>query len=191
MNIKTTLLALTLGTTLATNTIAADYKIDTEGMHASVLFKISHLGTSWLRGGFDKFDGTFSYDAQEPNKAKISMSVDTTSVNTNHAERNIHIQAPGLLETAKFKNATFTSSQFNWKTKKTGTVTGTLKLHGTDKQVTMNITKVGEGKDPWGGYRVGFEGKMTIKLADYGMTKNLGPASETLELIVAIEGVRQ
>ncbi len=191
MKIKSTLLALTLSATLATNTMAADYKIDTDGMHASVLFKISHLGTSWLRGGFDKFDGTFSYDAAEPNKAKINMSVDTTSVNTNHAERNIHIQAPGLLNTGEFQIATFSSSKFNWLTEKNGTVTGTLKLNGIEKTVTMNIEKVGEGKDPWGGYRVGFEGKMTIKLADYGMTKNLGPASETLELIVAIEGVRK
>jgi len=191
MNIKTTLLALTMGTTLATSTIAADYKIDTDGMHASVLFKISHLGTSWLRGGFDKFDGTFSYDKDHPNDAKISMNVDTTSVNTNHAERNIHIQAPGLLDTKEFANATFSSTKFNWESDKKGTLTGTLKLHGVEKTVTMNIEKIGEGKDPWGGYRVGFEGKMTLKLADYGMTKNLGPASQTLELIVAIEGVRQ
>jgi polyisoprenoid-binding protein YceI len=55
----------------------------------------------------------------------------------------------------------------------------------------MAIDKVSEGKDPWDGYRVGFEGKMTIKLKGYGITKNLGPASETLELIVAIEGVKQ
>ncbi len=191
MNIKTTLLALTLGTTLATSTMAADYKIDTDGMHASVLFKISHLGTSWLYGRFDKFGGTFSYDSDKPNDSKITMNVDTTSVDTNHAERNIHIQAPGLLETGKYKNATFTSTKFNWQNDIKGTVTGTLNLHGTEKTVTMAIEKVGEGKDPWGGYRVGFEGTMTIKLADYGMTKNLGPASETLELIVAIEGVRQ
>ncbi len=191
MNIKTTLLALTLGTTLATNTMAADYKIDTDGMHASVLFKISHLGTSWLYGRFEKFGGTFSYDSDKPNDSKITMNVDTTSVDTNHAERNIHIQAPGLLETGKYKNATFTSTKFNWQNDKKGTVTGTFKLHGTEKTVTMAIEKVGEGKDPWGGYRVGFEGTMTIKVADYGMTKNLGPASETLELIVAIEGVRQ
>ena len=148
MNIKNTLLALTLGTTLATSTKAADYKIDTEGMHASVLFKISHLGTSWLRGGFDKFDGTFSYDAQEPNKAKINMTVDTSSVNTNHAERNSHIRADGLLNTDGFPKATFESTKFNWVNDKNGTVTGQFKLHGIEKTITMAIEKVGEGKDP-------------------------------------------
>lgn len=186
-HIKTAILALTLGT----SAMAADYEIDIKGMHASVLFKISHLGTSWLRGGFDKFGGSFSYDAAKPNDATITMSVDTTSVNTNHAERETHLQADGLLNTGNFPQATFTSTKFNWTSDKIGTVTGKLTLHGTEKIITMNIEKVGEGKDPWGGYRVGFEGKMTIKLADYGMTKNLGPASETLELIVAIEGIRK
>lgn len=191
MNIKTQLKTTLLALTLGTSAMAADYKIDIAGMHASVLFKISHLGTSWLRGGFDKFDGHFSYDAKNPNDATITMTVDTTSVNTNHAERETHIQADGLLNTGNFPKATFTSNKFNWKDKVNGTVTGILKLHGIEKNITMDIAKVGEGKDPWGGYRVGFEGVMNIKLADYGMTKNLGPASETLELIVAIEGVRK
>jgi len=191
MKIKTYTKAAILALTLSTSAMAADYKIDTQGMHASVLFKISHLGTSWLRGGFDKFDGNFSYDVKKPNDSKITMNVDTTSINTNHAERDTHLQADGLLNTGEFSNATFTSSKFNWANENQGTVTGKLTLHGTEKTVMMAIEKVGEGKDPWGGYRVGFEGKMTIKLADYGMTKNLGPASETLELIVAIEGIKQ
>ncbi len=185
--LKTALTAFTLGSSV----MAADYKIDVPGMHASVLFKISHLGTSWLRGGFDKFDGSFSYDAENPDDSKITMTVDTTSVNTNHAERDKHIQADGLLNTGKFTNATFTSQSFNWVSATNGTVSGELMLHGVKQMVTMAIEKVGEGKDPWGGYRVGFEGKMTIKLADFGMIKNLGKASETLELIVAIEGKRQ
>jgi polyisoprenoid-binding protein YceI len=185
--LKTALLALTLGSSV----MAADYKIDIKGMHASVLFKISHLGTSWLRGGFDKFNGDFSYDAENPNDAKITMTVDTSSVNTNHTLRDSHIRAEGLLNTDEFTQATFTSTKFNWADEKNGTVTGQLTLHGTEKTVIMNVEKTGEGKDPWGGYRVGFEGTMTITLADFGITKNLGKASETLDLIVAIEGIRK
>ncbi len=188
--LKTTLLALALSTS-ATSVMAADYKIDIKGMHASVLFKISHLGTSWLRGGFDKFDGHFSYDAKNPNDAKITMTVDTSSVNSNHAERDSHLRAKGLLNTDKHQQATFTSNKFNWSSETTGTVTGKLKLHGVEKLMTMDITKTGEGRDPWGGYRVGFEGIMTITLADFGIKKNIGKSSKTLELIVAIEGIKQ
>jgi polyisoprenoid-binding protein YceI len=119
------------------------------------------------------------------------MTVDTTSVNTNHAERDKHIRGKGLLETNKFPQATFSSESVNFNADGTGTITGKLNLHGVEKEITMDIKKVGEGVDPWGGYRAGFEGTMQIVLADYGITRKLGKASETLELIVSIEGVRQ
>ena len=40
---------------------AADYLIDTKGYHASINFKISHLGYSWMIGRFNSFNGSFSY----------------------------------------------------------------------------------------------------------------------------------
>ena len=50
---------------------------------------------------------------------------------------------------------------------------------------------IGEGKDPWGGYRVGFEGTTRITMADYGITKNLGPASTHVDFTLHIEGIKQ
>ncbi|KAA0640784.1 hypothetical protein E2K62_06180, partial [Escherichia coli] len=41
--------------------VAADYKIDKEGQHAFVNFRIQHLGYSWLYGTFKDFDGTFTF----------------------------------------------------------------------------------------------------------------------------------
>jgi len=53
------------------------------------------------------------------------------------------------------------------------------------------VTKVGEGKDPWGGYRAGFQGTTELKLKDYGINFNLGPASESVYLDLNVEGIRQ
>ena len=52
------------------------------------------------------------------------------------------------------------------------------------------MVKIGEGQDPWGGYRAGFAGTTSLKLADYGITYNLGPASTHVEMSLNIEGVR-
>jgi len=57
--------------------------------------------------------------------------------------------------------------------------------------ITFEIDKIGEGKDPWGGYRVGFEGETSLKLADYGIDYNLGPASTHVDIGLFIEGIRQ
>ena len=51
-------------------------------------------------------------------------------------------------------------------------------------------TFLGEGKDPWGGYRAGFEGTTSIKRSDFGKQKDLGPASDAVELYVSFEGVK-
>ncbi|MCB1586529.1 MAG: YceI family protein [Xanthomonadales bacterium] len=185
------IIAFLLIITSITSVSAAEYKIDTDGMHASVNFKISHLGTSWLVGRFDKFEGTYSYDAEKPNESSVQMTVETSSVNTNHAERNSHIRAENLLNTDNFPIATFVSDSVVFEDDINGIVKGKLKLHGVEKEVSMDIVKVGEGKDPWGGYRTGFEGTMTLRLADFGITRNLGKASETLELTVMLEGIRQ
>ncbi|MNY77665.1 hypothetical protein D3C86_2176440 [compost metagenome] len=49
---------------------------------------------------------------------------------------------------------------------------------------------MGEGNDPWGGYRAGFKGATTIKLKDFDIQKDLGPASQEAQLIISFEGVR-
>ncbi|MBF0185229.1 MAG: hypothetical protein HQM06_12700 [Magnetococcales bacterium] len=50
---------------------------------------------------------------------------------------------------------------------------------------------IGGGADPWGGYRRGYAGQLRIKRADYGISYNLGPAAEEMELGLYIEGIRQ
>ena len=70
-------------------------------------------------------------------------------------------------------------------------MTGDLTLHGVTKPIAIAVSKVGEGKDPWGGYRAGFEGTVSLVRQDFGMGYNLGPASETMELFLFIEGIRR
>ncbi|PID33887.1 MAG: hypothetical protein CR955_00250 [Thiotrichales bacterium] len=164
---------------------AADYAFDKKGAHQFVQFRVQHLGYSWLYGRFNNFDGTFSYDAAEPEKAKVSVTIDTTSVDTNHAERDKHLRSDDFLNTDKFPEAIFKSTSFDGKHLK-----GNLTLNGVTKPVDIMVEKIGEGKDPWGGYRAGFEGRTKFKMADFGIKKNLGPKSANVEMILSVEGVR-
>ena len=50
---------------------------------------------------------------------------------------------------------------------------------------------IGEGDDPWGGCRAGFEGSTTLTLKDFDIKMDLGPASQTVDLIISVEGVRK
>ena len=51
-------------------------------------------------------------------------------------------------------------------------VTGTLTMHGVAKEVTLPVSLLGFGKDPWGNDRAGFEIATTIDRKDYGIVWN-------------------
>jgi len=189
---KKTLLAMT-GASLLLSSItanAADYKIDKEGQHAFIQFRIQHLGYSWLYGTFKDFDGSFTFDEKNPAADKVDVTINISSVDTNHAERDKHLRSADFLNTSKNPQATFTSTEV----KKEGDelkITGNLTLNGVTKPVTLEAKMLGEGKDPWGGYRAGFEAEGEIALKDFNITKDLGPASQKVQLMISVEGVRQ
>lgn len=165
---------------------AADYKID--DTHSFVQFRTQHLGYSWLYGRFNVGDGQFSYDPEKPEASKIKLMVDVASIDSNHELRDEHLRNKYLF-TDKQPKASFTSTAYQGDAN-SGTLTGELQLNGVKKSVTIPVKKVGEGADPWGGYRVGFEGNLTIDARDYGYTYQLGDKSFVIELQLGIEGVR-
>ncbi len=171
--------------------IADEYLIDTKDAHAFIQFRIKHLGYSWLYGRFNNFHGAFSYDEKNPDTSKIKVVIETDSIDSNHAERDKHLRGEDFLHVTKYPEAYFTSTSFMDNGDGTAMLNGKFTLHGVTRNITIAVKHVGHGPDPWGGYRRGFEGTTTLKLADYGINYDLGPASKTVELFFSFEGVRQ
>lgn len=171
---------------------AADYQIDIEGQHAFVQFKINHLGFSYILGTFEEFDGQFYYDADDQDASSVEMEVQVNSLNTNHAERDRHFLSSDFLDASEYPTATFTSTGFEATGENEGVVTGDLTLHGETQEIEMPVTLMGEGDDPWGNYRAGFEGRTMLTLSDFGIDMSDFPEMmHELELYVTFEGIRQ
>lgn len=179
------------GIALSAPLSAADYVIDTKGAHAFVQFKISHLGYSWVIGRFNDFSGGFSYDEANPAASKVSVTINPASVDTNHAERDKHLRSKDFLKVDEFSQITFTSTGYEDKGNNKAVLKGDLTLHGVTKPVTIDVTHIGAGKDPWGGYRRGFEGTTRLTLKDFAIPMDLGPASSQLEVFLSVEGIRK
>jgi polyisoprenoid-binding protein YceI len=181
---KVLLAAVLLASTVTAH--AADYKID--DTHSFVQFRTKHLGYSWLYGRFNVSGGHFSYDPAKPESSKITVDIDVASIDSNHELRDEHLRNKYLF-TDKQPKANFTSTAYQGDAN-SGTLTGELQLNGVKKPVTIPVKKIGEGSDPWGGYRVGFEGNLTIDARDYGYTYQLGEQSFIIDLQLGIEGVQ-
>jgi polyisoprenoid-binding protein YceI len=189
--VTTKLLAAGLILLLSSTAQAVDYVIDTKGAHAFIQFHIKHLGYSWLVGRFNRFEGEFSYDSKNPNAATIEVTIDTASIDSNHAERDKHLRDDEFLDVKKFPEARFVSTSYRDLGDGKGELQGELTLHGITRALTIDVTHIGDGRDPWGGYRSGFEGRTSFALADFGIKRDLGPASKEVHLWLGIEGIRK
>ena len=170
---------------------AGTYQFDKKGAHQFVMFKISHLGYSWLYGRFNDFNGSFTVDADNPENSTVEATIQTASVDSNHAERDKHLRSDDFLNVDKYPTAVFKSTSIEQTGDDTAKITGDFTLHGVTKPVTLDAKMIGYGDDPWGGYRMGLEASTSLKLADFGITKDLGPASETVEIIISVEGIKK
>jgi polyisoprenoid-binding protein YceI len=168
---------------------AADYMIDSKGAHASVNFKVSHLGYSFIKGRFNNFDGSFSFDASDIESSKVMVNVDTTSLDSNHAERDKHIRSGDFINASEFPEAKFVSSSVKSTGDGTMQIMGDLTLHGVTKPITIDATVIGEGDDPWGNYRAGFMGETRLELADFNIP--VMGTSSYVDMELHIEGVKK
>ena len=187
---KKLLLAVTVSSALTIPMLANadDYKIDTSGAHASINFKVSHLGYSFIQGRFNKFDGEFSYDPENIAASKVTVNVDTRSLDSNHAERDKHLKSGDFINAGKFSEAKFVSTKVTPKEDGNLAIEGKLSLHGITKDITIDASFVGAGKDPWGGFRAGFQGTTRLQLADFDIA--VMGSSSYVDMDLHVEGIR-
>lgn len=170
---------------------AEKYVIDTEKQHAFVVFRIQHLGFSWMYGRFNDFEGSFTYDEDDPSKNRVEVTIDPASIDTNHAERDKHLRSDDFLHVGKYPEARFVGDEWRSTGEGAAKLTGDLTLRGVTREITLDVQQVGAGPDPWGGFRRGFLAKTELTLADFGIDYDLGPSAKTMELTLSVEGIRQ
>lgn len=118
------------------------------------------------------------------------VEIDTDAVYSGVQKRDLHLKSPDFLNVKQFPKITFASTKVV-NAGKAVTVTGDLTLHGVTKPVTVRLLKVGAANDPWGNFRTGYLGELTIKRSEYGVAGMPGGVGEKLKLTIAIEGIRQ
>jgi len=184
-------IALSLGFALAATSASAvdNYAIDP--VHTAALFKIKHLGLSYTHGRFNDVSGTIVFDEANPSASKVTIAIQAGSVDTHSEKRDAHLASPDFFDAKQFATLGFTSTAFKKVDDTTYEVAGNFTLHGVTKPLTITVKKIGEGKDPWGGYRIGFESSFTVKRSDYGMSKMLEGVGDEVAVTFSAEAVKK
>jgi polyisoprenoid-binding protein YceI len=169
---------------------AADtYEVDP--VHSFIVFKICHLNIGNVIGMFTDFTGTIIADKENPDKSSVEMTVKAASVNTHVDKRDDHLRTNEFFNVELFPEIKFKSTKVKKIDDKTIEVTGNFTLHGITKEITATVLLLGEGNDPWGGYRMGFETEFDIVRSEFGMTQLIPAAGDKAHVILAVEALKK
>ncbi len=184
----TAAIAIAALATTTTTATAADYTIDNG--HSMAVFSVKHLGVGNFWGVFHHVTGAVSYDKANVAASTVKLTIKSGSIFTADKKRDGHLKSPDFLNAKEFPTMTFESTSV----KAAGAamdVTGKLTLRGKTNRVTAKVTFTGEGKDPWGNNRAGWEARLTIKRSQFGITTMPGGLGEEISLIIAVEGIKK
>lgn len=166
---------------------AGNYKIDAG--HSFVMFRVMHLGIGAAYGQFRQLEGSVVYDADQPSNSSISLTIDAASIDTNSADRDKHLRGSDFFSVKEFPEITFKSTKIEAAGEGAYKITGMLKMHGVEKEVTAKGKLLGAGKDPWGNTRVGLEADFKVDRLAYGVDYMPEGLGKEVMVTVAIEGI--
>ena len=147
------------------------WNIDPE--HSNIGFKVRHLMVSNVRGNFDRHNGTVILEDRDITKSRVSVTIDTASIDTRVQKRDDHLRSADFFDVAKFPTMTFVSRKVAVAGKDRLKITGDLTLHGVTKEVVLDVEgPSAESKDPWGNMRRGATATTRINRKDFGLVWN-------------------
>lgn len=163
---------------------AANFQVD--GSHAFATFKVGHLGIGNTVGRFNDISGEVDLD-----NGKIEITIRTASVDTQDEKRDQHLKGPDFFNVKQFPVMKFKATSVKPAGNDRFRVEGKMTIRGKSKNISLELIKIGEGKDPWGGYRLGFESTFTVKREDFGLDFMPGGIGSEVEIYVSLEALKK
>lgn len=160
---------------------AGEYRLDRS--HASVTFRVNHLGFSTYAAGFDEVDATLNLDPANPAASSLTATIRPASLDLPTPPEGFLEEMLGetWFDAAAHPEIRFQSASIVQTGPDTADVTGDLTLRGITKPVTLGVTFNGgwEGIPPDPFARAGFSATGTLKRSDFGMAFGIPePGSE-------------
>jgi polyisoprenoid-binding protein YceI len=150
--------------------VTGDYTVDVQ--HTRIGMRARHAMVTTVRGAFTAFEGTAHLDVANPAASSVSLRIEAASIDTGTPDRDAHLRSADFLDVERFPYLTFRSTGVEQVDEDVYRVTGDLGIKDVIRPVTVDFALTGSARDPWGQLRVGFEGALAIRRADWGLTWN-------------------
>jgi polyisoprenoid-binding protein YceI len=167
-----------------------------EKPHASLLFRVKHMGLSSYTARFTDFDATLDFDPKNPAASHVKAIINPLSVRAEHPTDKDWDRRIGedLMEGKEYPQIVFDSKKIDVTGEYTGKVTGDLTFLGVTEPVTLDVTFNGaangaalyQGRDA-----VGFSAHGKLARSDFGLTRYGSIVADEVEIILEVEFTRR
>jgi polyisoprenoid-binding protein YceI len=174
---------------------AGEYRLDK--MHATLLFRISHLGFSQYTARFTRFDAQLRFDPRNFAASSVQVTIDPRSIDADGAPEGFMATLAGKewLDADRFPQISYRSTKVESLGDNKLRISGELTLHGVTKPVTLNATyNGGYASHPFEPRaRIGFSATGALKRSDFGISAGLPlPGStfgvgDTVDIVIEAE----
>jgi len=175
-------------TTEVTEVRAGQYVLDPN--HASLIWKLNHLGFSTFLGTFNDFEASLDFDPEDIENASLEVIIDTSSLDVDIPDFEEELKGDNWFDVAVYPQAVFRTTRFVESIDEDSFIyEGDLTLLGTTAPVTLEINFRGGGRNfLTRSYTVGFSGSATFNRSDFGLDRftSFGVGDE-IELEIHVE----
>lgn len=159
--------------------------------HTFVHWEIVHMGTSTIRGRFNKVAGNVQFDAKAQT-IDVGMTIDTASVDSGVPLLDSLLRGPEMLSVAANPQAYFVAKRATFEGEVPREVRGEFTMRGVSQPLSLRATRWNCAlnllfrREVCGG---DFEGE--IIRSTFGITHSLPFVADKVKILVQVEGIRQ
>src|SRR5262245_12308927 len=124
--------------------------------HVNVEFAVRHLMISTVKGRFSDVRGTLSVPDGDFTRAAVDVEIGVNSTDTREPQRDAHLRSADFFDAEKHPTLAFKSRRVESAGEGRFRLVGDLTIHGVTRDVVLDVTQEGLGRDPWGNDRAGF-----------------------------------
>jgi polyisoprenoid-binding protein YceI len=149
---------------------AGQYTIDSD--HASVLWKINHLGFSTFIGRFNDIEASLDFDPENIENSSVEVIINTAGLDINNPEFAEELRGSNWFDVENFPQAVYRTTSFLESNENTFVFEGELTLLGVTAPVTLNVVFNGGGRNfLTRKYTLGFSGSANFQRSVFGLSR--------------------
>lgn len=159
--------------------------------HATLLFKVNHMGLSDFVGRFNEFDAELNFNAENLEQSSLKATVNVASVDVNNASFEETLRSVWWFNTSKYPQAQFISTSAKKISENLAIFSGDLTFMGVTKPLEIRVTFNGGGVNKLNmKYTLGFKVEAEFNRSDFGLSRFIPAVGDKVSLEAHAEFTR-